>query len=238
MLLNERTAKLLQVGRELGPDASRAREGRKARRYNKFRQAVYFVEEDWERVREAYKERGGNPIKHAFFFALGIISLVLSVLWVVQLIVYVFISPPASLFLNDYFEALAPSITQPPMNHPNPSFITQPPSNHPAPSFITQPPMNHPAPSSITQPRMNHPNPSFITQPPSNRPAPNSSPKPVIHHPLSTSLPLFFIYFEALDNFFPLFGTLTYGIFAFYLLFCVLKASLHTYEISRASYYI
>jgi len=129
-MLNERAQKLIEVGKALGPDAARAR-GKAGRTYNKFKQAVYFLEKDWERVKLAYKQRGGNPLLHMLMVVLGFLSLLLSIVWVLHIILYVFIQPPPSQFLNEYFIAL--------------------------------------------------------------------------------------------DNFFPLFGTVTYGIFTFYLLFCVIK---------------
>ena len=39
-------------------------------------QAVYFLERDWEKVKVAYKQRGGNPLKHIFFFGMGLVSAV------------------------------------------------------------------------------------------------------------------------------------------------------------------
>ena len=44
-----------------GPDAARSH-GKAGRTYNKFKQAVYFLEKDWDRVKTAYKQRGGNPL--------------------------------------------------------------------------------------------------------------------------------------------------------------------------------
>jgi len=131
MIVNERTQRLIEIAQRLGPDASRATDRKTRRLYNKFMQAVYFLERDWEKVKVAYKERGGNPLKHMLVVALGFISLLLSIVWVLHIILYVFINPPAAQFLNAYFAAL--------------------------------------------------------------------------------------------DDFFPLFGVVTYGIFTFYLLFCVTK---------------
>ena len=36
------------------------------------------MERDWEKVKVAYKQRGGNPLKHIFFFGMGLVSAVLS----------------------------------------------------------------------------------------------------------------------------------------------------------------
>mmetsp|Transcript_48649 Transcript_48649/g.103780 ORF Transcript_48649/g.103780 Transcript_48649/m.103780 type:complete len:474 (-) Transcript_48649:106-1527(-) len=131
MILNERASKLHQIGARLGSDASRARDRKTRTTYNKFKQAVYFLEKDWTKVKVAYKERGGNPLKYMCTMLLGLIAAAVSILWILHIILYVLVQPPASLFLNEWFEKM--------------------------------------------------------------------------------------------DDIFPLFGTVSYGIFAFYLLFCVVK---------------
>merc|ERR1740117_1879452 len=131
MLLNERSSKLLEIGRKLGDKAHRGRSRKQMSAYNQFKQAVYFLERDWDKVKIAYKERGGNPLKYISFFVLGCLCAVISVIWLLHIILYIFLKPPPTLFLNAYFILL--------------------------------------------------------------------------------------------DDFFPLFGTATYGIFMFYLLFCVTK---------------
>ena len=106
MILNTRANQLLEISKQLGPDAHRA-EGRKGRtQFNKFKQAVYFLEKDWEKVKVAYKQRGGNPLRHVFFFCLGIASAILSTTWMLHIILYIFIEPPADQFLNNYFMKL------------------------------------------------------------------------------------------------------------------------------------
>ena len=62
MLLNERSRQLLASAQRLGLDAHRKRDARSVRKYNEFRQAVYFLERDWNRVKTAYKERGGSDV--------------------------------------------------------------------------------------------------------------------------------------------------------------------------------
>ncbi|KAL1508346.1 hypothetical protein AB1Y20_004456 [Prymnesium parvum] len=103
MLLNERSQKLIEVGKKLGTDAHRSKDRRVRTTYNKFKQAVFFLEKDWERVKIAYKERGGNPIRYFFQCVCGLVSVGLSIMWLLHLLVYVFITPPPTLFLNSLF---------------------------------------------------------------------------------------------------------------------------------------
>jgi len=106
MLLNERAQKLMEVANKLGVDAHRSGDRRTRTTYNKFKQAVFFLERDWDKVKMAYKERGGNPIRFCFQFLCGIASVVLSVMWFIHILLYVFISPPPTLFLNSLFMKL------------------------------------------------------------------------------------------------------------------------------------
>ena len=58
-------------------------------------QAVYFIEKDWEKVKVAYKQRGGNPLKHGLFLCMGLLSAVLSLTWLLHIVLYIFVDPPA-----------------------------------------------------------------------------------------------------------------------------------------------
>mgnify|MGYP003327693504 CR=1 FL=1 len=60
MMLNERAQQLAEVGAKLGFDAHRKRDRKSVKKFNQFKQAVYFLERDWNRVKTAYKERGGG----------------------------------------------------------------------------------------------------------------------------------------------------------------------------------
>jgi len=73
--------------------------------YNKFKAEVYQLEEDFERVKMA-RNGGGNIIFWWFKLALGIIGAFVSLTWVLQVILYVFIFPPVTPFLNNLFIAL------------------------------------------------------------------------------------------------------------------------------------
>mmetsp|Transcript_34075 Transcript_34075/g.79814 ORF Transcript_34075/g.79814 Transcript_34075/m.79814 type:complete len:474 (-) Transcript_34075:219-1640(-) len=106
MILNERASKLQQIGQRLGRDASRAKDRKTRTTYNKFKQAVYFLEKDWDKVKVAYKERGGNPLKYMCTMVLGLLALCVSILWILHIILYVLVQPPATLFLNEWFEKM------------------------------------------------------------------------------------------------------------------------------------
>lgn len=111
MLLNERSRQLMEVASKLGPDAHRKRDRRSVRKFNQFRQAVYFLEHDWEKVRTAYKERGGNPLRWMCQAVVGVLSAILSITWALHLVLYVFISPPPTIFLNALFIELDKAFT-------------------------------------------------------------------------------------------------------------------------------
>ena len=173
MVLNERSVKLLEIGRKFQADGRHQKRTRANRRtYNKFKQAVYFLDKDWEKVKRrtlrfwpararpasfgrrgcdggatqeaqrhsearggldrratrnarrsvltrsvsasplcaqvkvAYKQRGGNPLLQLLSLVLGIVSLGLSLLWLIHVIAYVFVWPPTTTFLNGYFVRL------------------------------------------------------------------------------------------------------------------------------------
>ena len=103
MLLNQKSKQLMDVATSLGLDAHRKRDRATTKKFNQFRQAVYFLERDWNRTKTAYKERGGNPLKWMCSAFLGLIAGVLSVTWYIHIVCYVFISPPPTIFLNAFF---------------------------------------------------------------------------------------------------------------------------------------
>jgi LMBR1 domain-containing protein 1 len=70
-----------------------------------FKKAVYLLEKDSEELREANENQNeyNSLIPWAKLF-LGIISCLLSLLWVLQICLYVLPANPASAFLNSYLE--------------------------------------------------------------------------------------------------------------------------------------
>merc|ERR1712196_385521 len=63
-------------------------------------------ERDWRRVKTAYKERGGNPLKWMCQAICGVLAFCLSIIWYLHIIIYVFIEPPPSTFLNEMFSSM------------------------------------------------------------------------------------------------------------------------------------
>ena len=106
MLLNERATQLQQVAAKLGPSAHRKKDTRGRRQYNQFKQAVFFLEKDWKKVKTAYKERGGNPLVWMAQALGGLLGIGLSITWYVHIVVYTFLSPPPTTCLNFAFEQL------------------------------------------------------------------------------------------------------------------------------------
>jgi len=103
MMLNERAKQLKQLAAKLGTDVHRKRDRSSVKKYNQFRQAVYFLEKDWTKVKTAYKERGGNPLRWLCTAILGFLAAILSITWYAHIILYLFISPPPTIFLNALF---------------------------------------------------------------------------------------------------------------------------------------
>eukprot|EP00325_Prymnesiales_sp_UTEX-LB-985_P002044 CAMPEP_0174700544 /NCGR_PEP_ID=MMETSP1094-20130205/5468_1 /TAXON_ID=156173 /ORGANISM="Chrysochromulina brevifilum, Strain UTEX LB 985" /LENGTH=477 /DNA_ID=CAMNT_0015898047 /DNA_START=144 /DNA_END=1577 /DNA_ORIENTATION=+ len=106
MLLNERAKKLQELGMKLGPEAHRRRDGKSIKRFNQFKQAVYFLERDWRKIKIAYKEKGGNPLRWMCQAVCGMLASIISIAWYVHILLYIFVSPPPTTFLNEFFSIL------------------------------------------------------------------------------------------------------------------------------------
>jgi len=76
-----------------------------AKTMREFKKAVYLLEKDSEDLREAAESSNEyNPlIPYAKLF-IGIISILLSLLWILQIILYILPSNPATSFINKYLE--------------------------------------------------------------------------------------------------------------------------------------
>eukprot|EP00002_Diphylleia_rotans_P018589 TRINITY_DN359_c0_g2_i2.p1 TRINITY_DN359_c0_g2~~TRINITY_DN359_c0_g2_i2.p1 ORF type:complete len:479 (-),score=124.77 TRINITY_DN359_c0_g2_i2:1308-2744(-) len=100
--IHERAGRLIEIGRayeqEVRTVTKRSRKQVKA--FNQFKKNVYFLEEDYEKLKIAYKERGGNILKYWFSLFVGILGVSTSLLWIIHICVYVLPSEPADLFLN------------------------------------------------------------------------------------------------------------------------------------------
>lgn len=69
----------------------------------KFKQMVYMLESDYEKFRAAKDMGKYNPLWPIGMLLLGMLASILTVMWVLHVIVYMFFFPPLSQFLNQYF---------------------------------------------------------------------------------------------------------------------------------------
>lgn len=105
--LNERANKLIEIGKNFEKEGRLQKQSRGNKKiFNKFKQAVFFLEKDWELLKIQYKQRGGNPLAYWFWLLVGIICSVLSIFWVIHICLFVFPETPVDGFLNNYFMAL------------------------------------------------------------------------------------------------------------------------------------
>lgn len=114
--LQKRTSDLLRLGTDIQEErtewSSRKHSWRENRKkniadrtnINKFKQMVYLLEKDYDDWNISSKNVDDyNPLMPYISLFMGIIAAIVSILWVVQIIVYILIDPPASQFLNAYF---------------------------------------------------------------------------------------------------------------------------------------
>eukprot|EP01132_Coremiostelium_polycephalum_P005895 gene5895-7340_t len=106
--IGERATELVEIGREI---QSRSHGGimskNDRRNYNRFRQAVFLLEEDYERLKISYKRQGGTIILYYAKFLGGFICLGLSLGWLMHVVAYMWTAPePFHPFLNDLVIAL------------------------------------------------------------------------------------------------------------------------------------
>ena len=88
--INEWSNELLDRGKILKEEVNRyGRNHRKVRKqYAQFQQQVEALEETYQTVEVSYRVRGGNPVWPWILFFLGIISIILSLVWIVHVIFY------------------------------------------------------------------------------------------------------------------------------------------------------
>ena len=99
--LKERAAKLRQIGekmeRENFAGLKPSRQDQKL--FNKFKNAVYLLEKDYEILRVRKFEKGGNILYYIGMGVLGVIGSFVSLLWVIHTVLFVFMHN-AHPFLN------------------------------------------------------------------------------------------------------------------------------------------
>jgi LMBR1 domain-containing protein 1 len=105
--MGEEANRLIEYGKKYEQDVRSGKGQQKLRKnYNKFRQAVYLLEEEYYKLKLAYEQNGGSILWWWFQLFLGILSFFLSVFWVLHIIIFVLVDPPASPFLNEMFVKL------------------------------------------------------------------------------------------------------------------------------------
>jgi len=100
--------RLIEKGKAIREKQRKGQERKKDRKnYNRFRQAVFLLEERYERLQESYQRQGGKIILYFLTLLLGILSVGLTLLWLIHIILYVFTQPyPINPFLNTLFVKL------------------------------------------------------------------------------------------------------------------------------------
>ncbi|GAM23900.1 hypothetical protein SAMD00019534_070750 [Acytostelium subglobosum LB1] len=100
--IGDRATELVAIGKEIQSKLSGGIMGRKDRRnYNRFRAAVFLLEEDYEILKISYQRQGGKVIFYYAQFFLGFIAAALSLTWLMQNILFMWTQPePFFPFLN------------------------------------------------------------------------------------------------------------------------------------------
>jgi len=118
--LGQRADALLSTGKKLNDKLAKnpgARPNGRSQRneYNKFRAAVFILEEDFKRVEKAYNRGIGPRILQIVWdycqLVLGLIGIVISICWLLHIILFVIPKPPIHPFLNNFFIALDEAFT-------------------------------------------------------------------------------------------------------------------------------
>jgi LMBR1 domain-containing protein 1 len=92
--LRDRASKLRKIGEKMEAENF---QGSKPSRtdqklFNKFRNAVYLLEKDYEILRVRKFEKGGNILYYIGMGILGVVAVFLSILWVLHIILFIFLA--------------------------------------------------------------------------------------------------------------------------------------------------
>lgn len=101
--IGDQATKLIAKGKAIQEkQRKKSKETKRDRRnYNRFRQAVFMLEDDYERLQQCYKRQGGKVILYFLTFLLGCFSVGLTIIWLLHIILFVFTQPyPIDPFLN------------------------------------------------------------------------------------------------------------------------------------------
>lgn len=101
--VRQETRSLIEGG-ELKFLERRRRTKREADEFNRFKQAVYILEEDFDNLVLCKDyNRKFNPLTPVFWLATGVVAAIIATIWIVHMILYMLISPAVTPFLNNYF---------------------------------------------------------------------------------------------------------------------------------------
>eukprot|EP00163_Fabomonas_tropica_P003907 TRINITY_DN13466_c0_g2_i5.p1 TRINITY_DN13466_c0_g2~~TRINITY_DN13466_c0_g2_i5.p1 ORF type:complete len:560 (-),score=152.78 TRINITY_DN13466_c0_g2_i5:3659-5239(-) len=103
--LHQRAVSLIEIGKGFEKEMMGRRDAKYRKVYNKFRTAVYHLENEFENLRIAFKDKGGSPIKYWSIGFLGFIAAIISLLWFLHIIIFMTIKPAPTPFLNDLFKS-------------------------------------------------------------------------------------------------------------------------------------
>jgi len=114
IIIGKRAHKLRERGEDFlkkwGKGGGRPRTRKDRRLYNQFRANVFLIEDDYQRLDKAYNKGFGPMIATVVWgwlqLFLGVLSLVLSLLWLIHIMLYLVAYPPVNPFLNNMFIAL------------------------------------------------------------------------------------------------------------------------------------
>eukprot|EP01086_Lenisia_limosa_P008647 TRINITY_DN3061_c0_g1_i2.p1 TRINITY_DN3061_c0_g1~~TRINITY_DN3061_c0_g1_i2.p1 ORF type:complete len:412 (+),score=82.19 TRINITY_DN3061_c0_g1_i2:134-1369(+) len=81
--------------------SSRTRKQKK--QINRFKKNVYELESEFKRCEAAFKAGGGNPLFYFLMALGGVLGFLISILWLVHIVLFMFFDPPKSDFLNTMF---------------------------------------------------------------------------------------------------------------------------------------
>ncbi|EFA76389.1 hypothetical protein PPL_10154 [Heterostelium album PN500] len=104
--IGEKATELLEIGKTVQANhRGGIITGRKQKRnYNRFKAAVFLLEDDYEHLKICYQRQGGKVIFYYVQLFLGFIAAALSITWVLQNILYMWTQPePFFPFLNSFF---------------------------------------------------------------------------------------------------------------------------------------
>lgn len=113
--IGKRAATLLEAGKRLAAklnlNPGTRPKGRKQKKdYNKYRAAVFLLEEDFKKLEKSYNRGIGPRLVEIVWswtqLILGILGIIISLVWFIHIILFVVIKPSPHPFLNQFFIAL------------------------------------------------------------------------------------------------------------------------------------